>query len=427
MKKRLLLLFLCGLFLTGCRFSMPVLVPDNKTVTTLVSSYVSDRDSVKGSFSLSYELQTGKKFEPYVYKGSFTGHRDGLSGFQIKHEKQVSDYYYDVSGDLLYEVCGDVSHKYEDGGQALDVTWFQDQLDVGGFKYSGEMKRDGKTMFVLDRTYSDEGLSELLAHLHIPLPGTVQTSRCDMTVTLYLDRYTGELLEVMVQGSDTGNPVKVLSDNHVESKLLNFELQFRLDFSHVSDVQLPGSCKDLDSEEFPARLFAGSAGTSGFVKDGCLLSEDGNWLLQYGKHKVFDTIVPQEDGSLLVTPSEVLTGEPSLSLSYVSGLNAYDSAKIDAKEAFDYYDKHGFAEIHVDLNPVQFVVDGYPAYYFGSQYTETEFSYVYQSYSAYIELADDLYVKCVLYGMTDRGVNGALNDTYLRSVLSALSISQVEN
>lgn len=421
-------LCLCVLTLCGCSFRLPVLVPDNKTVTNLLSDFLSDQDCASGSYEMSYSLRVEDKTTDYAYSGVVSGSRDRISYLSVKRKDGgEADYYFDVSKDLLYRVSDDSSETYSSGSQAVDAAWFQDQLDVGGFKYSGKTRREGKGVFLLDRTYSGTALSDLIAHLHVPLPGTVQTSDSDMSVELGLDRFTGRLYSVSVKSSDTGRAVRVVSDNGVKSELLSFSFELVLDSYGDQHVVLPGSCGDLEPLELPVSLYAGRAGTAGFVKDDCLISEDGLWILQYGEHPVFDDICPQDDGSLRVAPSEALTGDPSLLISYQSGLGAYDSAVSDSAQALDYYGKHGFSEIHVDTDVVQFSVDGYPAYYFSEQYTETEFSYVYQAYTAYVELSDDLSLKFVLSGMTDRGSNSMLNDMYLRSVLDAVSIDRVKN
>lgn len=427
LRKRVLLLgCICSLLLSGCGIRFPVLVPDNQSVSKFLNSFLSDQKGVSGSYTLTYTLQSGKKETETSVSGRFVGSVDGLSQVTANDDA----YYYDSRQDLLYEQSADVSAVYSDGHRSLDKDWWSKQLQVGNFKYGGtsEYKANGKAkkVFVLDKTYSGDDLKGLLSHLHIRLPGSLETAKSDMTVSLFLNRYTGQLYEVSVQTADTGRPVQVLSSGKQPAQLSSFSMVFTASDYGKQSVTLPKKLRKLEVSEFPSRLDASSLGEHGSVQDGVLFSEDGSFAVSFDGHRVFDTVEAGENGTLAITSSQMLTGEPHAALSFVTGLNAYDSAKLDAQTALAYYGDHGFAEIQVDERPVQTSVDDYGGYYYGRQYTETEFNYVAQEYAAYIGLTDTLSLKCTLSGMTDRGVNGVINDAYFRSLLSCISIENLK-
>ena len=432
MRKRLLAaLCVCVLSLSGCGIRFPVLVPDNQSVAKFLSGFLSDQDGVSGSYTLSYVLsdEVKEKQDVTEREGTFQGNRKGISSI-------VSDdaaYYYDVKKKLLYEQTKDAIAVYSDGDRALDLDWWKDQLSVGNFKYGGKtdykVGSDQKSVFLLDKTYSGDELASLLSHLHISFPGTVEAAKSDMVVTLYLDRFTGRLYSLSVVHAETGKPVTVIGSKNKKQILSEFHLEFLFSDYDVMNVKIPKEFQKIEPEGFPARLDASSMGSSGSVKDDVLVSEDGSFSATFGEHRVFDTLTAGESGTLVITSSQELVGAPEVTLSFVTGLNAYDSVREDAKAALSYYDSNGLSEILVDQDVMQTSVSGsggsYPVYYYGQQYTETEFNYVFQEYVAYVALTDTVSLKCVLSGMTDRGVNGVINDAYFQSVLSCIAIEEL--
>lgn len=451
MKSRRNLLSMVGILtltfmLTGCSFQMPVIVSNETNVLEHTKTVLDDISDIK--VSMQGKVVYGKDNSGVLceYQGSVRGSVDSVlySDMIITQKDLVSDdtfswsvsselsdsiqvsedalqsqkqWYFDVETDSYYEKSTESKWTgYSNGSSIVDVNWWLTQLDNTSFKYENETKdSQGNKAYLLDAIYSGDDITALIQHLGLPMSVSADTS--DMYLNLYVDRWTGLPTELQITLSDTGSQIMVSTDTGL-CALSTF--QFQLLFDMKSDVvTIPDDVLDLELQQPDNNLMM--TGSNVMKKDsGLFLS---GFFVDVEANDLFD-VIDYGDNQIDVSSSSTLDGQPVMVVSLFENENAYVRAVSDRNSVWDFYESQGLQELYVSKNVKQFVVSGFVAYTYHTQYTEMEYGYVCQEYYVYLELSDDIFVKIIVRSITDQGSTTVLTDSYVNTMLSQIKIGK---
>lgn len=450
MKLRHVSLVIClslSMILTGCSFHMPIVSPDDTNVLSLCQSGVSDISKltvdVKGTavygsgekgLMVSYQNQMQGDISE-ILKGTRTMESFDLtasdeSAWQVSKElntdvvkkadtgvKQKTEWYLDTDADAYYERQTDADWSgYQNGTFIIDMDWWLKQMDTMAFRYDGKTKdADGRSCYLLGMTYSGHDLVSLLKHLG--LRWDVDASSSDMYVQVFVDTWSGVPTQISINASNTGSPVMISDENGVY-QLSVFDFDILLHYK-AETIAVPKTVTGLELQE---------PGNSLLVVDAAKVDKM-NGLSLHGRYvnveanEVFDTIdFDMEKNMISVSSSKVLDGQPTMTISLVDNMDAYTNAVSDRNVALDFYDDLGLSEIYVPKNITQLSVAECPTYFYHTQYTDNEYGFVNTDYFAYISLSDTSFAKVVVSSMVDQGVSVILTDSYVKSMLSQITV-----
>lgn len=427
MKYGVLLSSICVMSLTGCSVRMPVVMPDDRNVSKLVASSISDIDRLSVDFdgSITFSSVDGNEHiikSSGVISGDITSIMHGVidrseSTCDGLHEYQ-DEWYLDVVNDSFYELTDNLDWVgYKDGLSVYDFSWWYDVVANIDLKYSGNVETsDGQQAMLLDKNYSGTDLEILLQHLHVNWNADV--SQSDMMLSLYVDRWSGVPLELVVSFVESGMPIVVDNDG-VKETLTDFSYVFKFS-DNAKEETLPGTLSDLVLYD---NVYT-SLGITDVNSNSLSLND---YSISFDKNDIFDSVsVDSTSKTIDVASSLTVDGVPSIYISVGTGLDAYSVANSDRTVAFDFYKESGLSEIEV-TDVMQFSVDGYEAYQYKAQYTDIEKGFVNTNYGIYISLTETSYVKLLITSITDRGANIILTDNYVTSILEQLSIIGGDN
>lgn len=352
---------ICSILFTGCFLHMPVITPDDKNVSALVSDYMSDISNISVDFKGSMKFESTSKPEHIVTKsGSISGDmKDVLHGTfsseNVENNKTHNsdvDWYLDTNADTFYENFDSSDWiGYKDGTKVYDFSWWHDIVSDINLKYSGEVSLDGTKVLLLDRTYSGSDLEMLLRHLRITW--NADLSQSDMTLSIYADRLTGKPIKMVVSFAESGMPIIVNNDG-VNEKLVDFNYTFNFDMTS-DDVSLP----DIESDSDLIDYVGSAVGSTSITSDGLTL---GNYHVSFDKDDVFDDISVDYQSSVInVKSSLTVTGLPEIHVFAKNGLDAYSVISSDKESTYDFYKTSELSEITVS-DVTQFSFDNREAY-----------------------------------------------------------------
>lgn len=416
------LVLLCSILFTGCSVRIPVITPDDKNVSALVSDYMANISDVSVDFKGSMKFESTSKPEHVVTKtGSISGDIGDVlygtfSSENVENNKTHNssvDWYLNSKSDIFYEnVDSSDWIGYKDGSKVYDFSWWHDIVADINLKYSGEVSLDGSKVLLLDRTYSGSDLEMLLRHLHISW--NADLSQSDMTLSIYADRWTGKPIKIVVSFAESGMPIVVNNDG-VNEKLVDFNYTFDFNMSS-NDVKLP----DIKSDSELIDYVGSAIGATSITSDGLSL---GNYQVQFEKDDVFDDVSVEYQSAVIDVKSSLsVTGLPDVHVFVKNGLDAYSVISSDKKSTYDFYKASELSEIVVS-DITQFSLDNREAYMYSFYYTDVDNNFNSTSYEMCVALDDNTYVKVFMTSVTDRGVNTMLTDEYANSIISQLSIS----
>ena len=426
----------------------PAVMPDDTNTVArfnLVSPYIK---GLNGSWTLSMT----ESMEDGTMSVDMSGRFDGKLGVGFnmnsiqtrvnsiseESEQIVQNICLDSASGVLYVEKDDRWSAYSNGILSVDPVWWSNQVVPSAFSYEGSAEVEfeklgvlGKQATVISHTYSGSDVAQLLTHLHVPFDGDIDTTSTDMSVAIYMHPFLGIPMKCTVQSLESGQPIVIKHNNGAESKILSFNLVFKVDdYSGISSVSIPQVASDLEivpviSDMIVAEdpVISSPDDPTIVVPDDAIFTSDGQWALSFDSSGVFDTVVRNGRSQLHITSSQILTGQPTVDIYFRDKLDAYSAAKSDAVSALLYYDSiDGLVELYVNTDLLQSYVAGHTAYMYLAQYTSYEDSFVSADYVAYIELTPTQYARVVISSIVDVGVNVVLNDDYAASILDRISV-----
>lgn len=428
---------LCCLSLTGCSFHMPVFVPDDENVIALGKAVVSDIDAMTMTTHglIVYASDSGYRIQRYTQEtnGKLS---DVLHGSR-KLETDVTDQAQDVSFDTWQPSKNASSETiewylngkkdayyqkkntekwigYTSGKSIVDSDWWEHQFDNSAIKYGGIS--DG--CLILEATYTDVDLTKLFQHLNVDIQ--TDTSSSDMSVRIFLNRWTGQIKQIQVRLSDTGSGIQTVIDD-VTYRMTT--CSFDITVSEESEsVTIPKDVGSVSLVSPSSDMLLADTQTIN-AKQGLSLGD--SCYVNVEKTESFDEIAyDAEKYQISVSSSSVLDGQPVMTIRLIDGVDAYSYAQTDLSEVVPFYRDNGLEDLAVSTKLQQTVIAGQPVYWYMAQYTEGSMEFVNIDVVAYMELTDTSVAKVVISSRVDKGESLVLNESYAKAMWSHIIVEQ---
>lgn len=419
----------------------PAVMPDDTNTVArfnLVSPYIK---GLNGIWVLAMSEETPAGTSEVNMEGTFDGSL-GV-GLTMKSTQKRLDpdtgkfdvvkraVHYDAASDMLYVMKNDRWFAYSNGSLSVDTKWWASQVVPSSFSHEGSAATPaGETASVIAHTYSGSDINQLLSHLHIPFDGTIDASSSDLSAAIYMHPFLGYPMRVVIRSVSSGSPIEITHTDGSVSKILSFNLGFDVTgFDGVDTIEIPKVASDSEVVPVTSDIIVAEdpvvpkAAAVKEVPDGAIFTSDGRWALGFDTSGIFDTVMREGNSKLTITSSEVLSGQPVITIYFRDMLDAYSAAKSDAVSALLYYDgREDLTEVFVNTRLLQSFISGHTAYMYLSQYTNQSENYVNTDYVVYIELTPTQYARVVISSMVDTGLNVILTDDYAASILDRIWI-----
>lgn len=413
----------CLLTLSGCGF--PILTPDDANVSKRFVSGVKSLDEIAGSITIEYERSLGNDKVSRNMTGSFYGNVSDCVGIDLSADEETYGCVVNVPDEILYTQKDNQWSVYSDAMSVVDPDWWMD-VCTNKLSYGGKGKDStGRSGYILSNAFSGDGSGELLSHLHIPFIGENDASSSDIILSVVLDKLSGEPYEITVKLSKSGSPISVFEDDGTEWYVNGFVMTILFDDTYQKAISIPEEVKDQMPQEPGFDMAVAEDGAKHANEDG-ILSNDKAFKAGFSEHSIFDEVEIIKGTRLDIHASQYTAGDPQISIKFVSGLDAYNSADSDASMALKYYAKQSsLTDIYVSENVLASSIDGLPCYSYIQQYTDKKYGFVNSEYCTYVHLTDELSLYIKISSMVDPGVSTVLTETYASSVLENVWIDDL--
>lgn len=414
----------CLLTLSGCGF--PILTPDDGNVSKRFVSGVKSLDDVAGSITIEYERSLGNDKVSRNMTGSFYGSISDQVEIELSADQESYGCVVDVPGQILYTHKDNDWSVYSDAMSVVDPDWWMDVFSKK-LSYGGKGKDSkGRSGYLLSNAFSGEGSGELLSHMHIPFIGENDASSSDIILSVVLDKLSGKPYEVTVKLSRSGSPISVFEDDGTEWFVNGFVMTISFDDSYDKEIVIPDEVLSQTPEEPSFDMAVSETAVSKHKDEDGILSNDKQFRAGFSKHSIFDESEIIKGTRLDIHASQYTAGNPKISMKFVSGLDAYNSADSDASMALKYYAKQStLSDIYVSENVLASSISGLPCYSYIQQYTDKTMGFVNSEYCTYVHLTDELSLYIKISSMVDPGVSTVLTESYAQSVLENVWIEDL--
>lgn len=417
------LLFISDLSING---RTAFIMPDDSSISDLIRYSAEHISSVNGTFDGSVKFDDGEV--EVKYSGTSTGILNKVSG--IEYSKISSDdkiasnkgsAWYDAKNDTFYVSNDDGNLIYSDGHLAVDVASFSSIIVNSEWSYVGRKGMD----LMASSNISGQQAGSLLEILHISLEGDADFENLQLTMTVGANMFTGQLSSFSLRLHDSVQDVTSMDHDGV-TRIID-SIDFSVDFKGLgSKVKLPDDFMDSgkSASVFAPSFTFGKQTKVGKDLDAIKYETEGaeDTYVFYKTDEVFDT-VKVDNGKLFVSSSDTIAGNVNMSMSIISSMDAYTSAKLDMDNCLKYYEKkNDLGEFGLD-GVHETSISGHDAYYYMRSYAELEHGYTLVEYCAYIALSDDTSAYVVISSMTDRGSAVVLDEKYALSMFDNVAIA----
>lgn len=425
----ILVIVVSGL-LVGCGFSLPILNPDDVSVSKRFLEGLKSIDDVSGGVDIEYERSFGNDKVSRHMSGRFAGNVSEKMGFDLSVDDESYKGVVDIGNQILYMQQDDQDWvAYSDAMSVIDPEWWID-ICSNRLGYAGKKEdSNGRSGYELSNSFTGEDSGKLLAHLHIPFIGENDASSSDIIISVIIDKLSGKPYEAQIRSSKSGNPISVFEEDGTEWQVDNFVLTITFSYKGIQSFSIPDEALKVTPIEPGSDLVVTedeSDSGSNHDSDEYIMSGDKNWKAGFSGHSIFDSVESVKGTRLDIQASEYTAGNPIISMKFVSGLDAYNSADSDASIALKYYAKQSaLTDIYVSENILASSIAGCPAYSYIQQYTEKELGFVNSEYCTYVELTDELSLYIKISSMVDPGVSTVLTESYAQSVLENVWVESI--
>lgn len=419
-------LFICS----GCQVSdaglffrknLPFLDMTALDVGTLMDTAISEKIvSEKGKISTVFHTDTDNVSISYDF--SQTKQTGMGSGMIVHGEKQNSfSLYADVQN--LYLNKNDKWKAYKDAvfpGKDLLLTGNTFEMDDAELMDAKESV-GSRESFVLTRPMTGDELSSFFEKAGLSF---LDSSESDADVRLWIDTVTYLPVKEEIVMSDTAKPFVY---NGQDLKDFTFTLTY-YGFNNEKDCSIPsesGSVKlkdtafsflKSDSTKKESQTTSGSDDSNAVY-----LLTDENKQISFSFFDTYNYVTVDDSVMTIKNKTESLLN-PMIQAKLESGIDAYSAAKSDCQEALLYYNKEelGLSEISVTEpeNLLSISINGYSAYGYSRQYSETENGFVSREYCMYVDVGNGQVLYVIVSDLTDPGISVRLTDDSIKEILS---------